>query len=239
MSKTKVYSVKDVDMLFAAQGICHSLRDNQPELVTVRTNWTLDYIDNLEGRIKNAINNFLGLDCYNALRSSTHRLYQITTPAWRDLSFIRTQIKADFGAESEFILKELGLGSYTKSNRNSQQELTSFLIAFRRGMSDELRTRIVSKGTNPELIDRLIDYATAVIEANNEQEKMKQTSKTLSHEARTALNDIYKEIIGICKIASSYYRDNPVKKEQFVFSKVTRRLGQSTNTPETVVDEKQ
>ena len=238
MKQTKTYGVKNVDMLFASHNICGSLRDNQAELVVIRTNWTMDYVDDLEQRITDAIHNYLGLDRFNALRTATLKLNHITVPAWRDLSFIRTQIKADFDAESNFILKELGLGNYHKSSRTSQQELSSLLMAFRRGMSDELKTRIVAKGTNVELIERIKDYAVAVIGSNNEQEKMKQTSKALSHEAREALNNIYNEIIGICKIAASYYKNEPVKKELFVFSRVTRRLGQSSsNTQQPLVNE--
>jgi len=237
MKQSKLYSVKNVDMLFASQKICGSLRDNQPELVVIRTNWTMDYVDDLEQRITDAIHNYLGLDRFNALRNATQNLYQIITPAWRDLSFIRTQIKTDFGNESEFILKELGLGNYTKASRNNQQQVCTLLMAFRRGMSDELKTRIEAKGTNPALIERIKNYGMAVIESNNEQEKMKQTSKALSHEAREALNDIYKDIISICKISASYYKDDPVKKELFIFSKVTRGLGQSSNAQSPLVNE--
>ena len=45
-------------------------------------------------------------------------------------------------------------------------------------------------------------------------------------------NEIYNEIIGICKIASNFYQYDELKKDQFTFSKVvanmnaTRKIGE-------------
>ena len=72
-------------------------------------------------------------------------------------------------------------------------------------MTNAVKDDMVAKGTNPALIDNVIGYATQLSEANLAQESLKSTTKSVSETAVAALNEIYNEIIGICKIASAYY----------------------------------
>jgi hypothetical protein len=105
-------------------------------------------------------------------------------------------------------------------------------------MTDNLKNRITAKGTNPELINTLIGYATELQQANTAQESLKQTSQMVSEEALVAFNGIYNEIIGVCKIASGFYKDEPLKKELFTFSKVVAKMGvASTNKEEQKITE--
>jgi seryl-tRNA synthetase len=92
-------------------------------------------------------------------------------------------------------------------------------------MSDTLREEISSQGMAPALIDKIIDYADTFREANTAQENLKESTKELTQEITTAFNAIYDEMIGICKIASAYYQYEPLKKEQFTFSKAIDNLG--------------
>ena len=45
-----------------------------------------------------------------------------------------------------------------------------------------------------------------------------------SAETRRMLNDLYDEIITICKIGARFYRHDPVKKAEFTYSKLLKRL---------------
>ena len=104
-------------------------------------------------------------------------------------------------------------------------------LFFRTTINDNLKNQIVEKGTNPELVDRIIGYANQLKQANVTQETLKETTKEVSNEAVAIFNEIYDEIIGICKIASNFYQYDSLKKEQFTFSKVvsnmnaTRKIG--------------
>ena len=91
-------------------------------------------------------------------------------------------------------------------------------------MTDDVKSKIVDKGTNPALIDRIIEYAGSLTHANVSQESLKVTTKEISEEAIKVFNDLYKEIVGICKIAGSYYKYEPLKKEQFTFNKVVSKM---------------
>ena len=61
-------------------------------------------------------------------------------------------------------------------------------------------------------------------QANVSQETKKETSKAVTQEARISFNQIYTEIIGVCKIASSFYQYDALKKELFTFGKVLSNM---------------
>lgn len=231
---TRKYNYKDVDMLLASKIISTSLIENLTDLSMARTTWTSDYTTALETKIDEAIENFLGLDKKKTLREATSRLASLQNPAMRDLSFIKTQIDVDFDKQAKEILKNLGFDKHLRDVQKGDQEaLIQLLYAFKKGLSDESKTQITAKGTNPALIDRIIAYADQLKKANVSQESLKETTKVISEEAVLVFNSIYEEIVGICKIASSFYQYEPLKKEQFTFSKVIANMNAARKITET------
>jgi len=156
---------------------------------------------------------------------ATTHLQNLMQAAHRNIFFLKTQIEVDFGDESKEILNILGYYIDAEKLRNQNQEtMIQMLYAFKNGMTDELKTQIAAKGTNPSLIEKIISYADQIKEANINQEHLKETSRELSHEAINEFNAIYEIVIGICKIASSYYYNNPLKKDQFTFSNIVSNM---------------
>lgn len=100
-----------------------------------------------------------------------------------------------------------------------------------------MKTQITEKGTNPALLDSIVAYADQLKDANVSQETLKGTSKTVSEEAVTVFNSIYEEVVGICKIASSFYQYEALKKEQFTFSKVVSNMNAASKTSEQPTEE--
>ena len=230
---TRNYNFKDVDMLLASKTISQSLSENLSDLSMARTTWTSDYVNGLATKIDDAIENYLGLDKKKELRDASSKLAALQNPAMRDLSFIKTQIDVDFGNGAKEILKKLGFEKNLRSVQKGDQEaLIQLLYTFKKGMTDELRTQITEKGTNPALIDRIIEYADQLKDANVSQETLKETTKKVSEEAVKAFNEIYDELVGICKIASNFYQYEPLKKEQFTFSKVVSNMNATKKVSE-------
>lgn len=219
----RIYKTKDVVMLMAAKTILQSMLANLGELSAARSNWTEAYVTALIAKIDTAIEKFLGLDKQQGLREATALLNQIVAPAMRDLAFIKTQIEVDFDNEAVEILKTLGLN---KNLRNiSQESLIQVLYAFKKGMTNPLKNSITQHGTNLVLIDNIIGYANQLQQANLGQESLKSSTQEVSQEGVDTFNAIYKEVIGIGKIASKYYKDDKLKKDQFTFSKVVKKMG--------------
>lgn len=219
----RIYKYKDVVMLMAAKTILQSMLANLGELSAARSNWTEAYVTALILKIDAAIEKFLGLDKKQGLREATALLNQIVVPALRDLGFVKAQIEVDFAREAAEILKTIGLN--TNLHQLDQEELIELLFAFKKGMTNQLKIRITQKGANPALIDSIIGYATQLQQANLGQESLKSSTKEVSQEALDTFNSIYTEVSGICKIASKAYRTYPLKKEQFTFGQVVKKMG--------------
>lgn len=235
MSKNRNYNFKDVDMLLASKTIVETLKANLTDLSIARSTWTEEYTNNLASKIDDAIENYLGLDKKKELRETTANLASIQMPAMRDLSFIKTQIEVDFGKDAKEILKALGFDKNLRAVQNRDQEaLIELLYSFKKGLTENLKTQIIEKGTNPELIDRIINYADQLKQTNVSQETLKETTKALSEEALQEFNDIYDEVIGICKIASVFYQFDALKKDQFTFTKVVNNMNAAKKVTETV-----
>lgn len=225
MLNLRNYKVKDVEMLMAAKTVSANFNENIDELSTVRANWNPEYAQELSGRINYAFDNYLGLDRKKELHEATKRLTDLQVPALRDLRFLKQQIEVDFKGEAKGIIKQLGYGDLlTKAGQGNQEALIQLLFAFRKGMDNALKELIVSQGTNPVLIDRIIAYADQILLANMTQESLKESTKELTQEAIAGLNEIYDEVIGICKISASYYQWDPVKKNQFTFAKIVANM---------------
>lgn len=237
MKTNRKFNFKDVDMLLTSKTIVQSLTDNLADLSAVRSNWTEDYVNKLSEKIDDAIENFLGLDKKKELREATIQLQSIQTPARRDLSFFKTQLEVDFNGDvvkKDKVLKELGFTKNLKTvQKGNQEALIQLLYTFKKSMTDKLKAEIVEKGTNTALIERIIEYAEKLMAAEVSQETLKETSKAISAEAISVLNEIYEEVAGICKIAYKFYQFDTIKQGQFSFS----RIASNMSAPKTMSQE--
>jgi len=235
MPRNRNYNFKDVDMLLASKTIVETLKSNLSDLSVARSTWTEEYANQLATKIDEAIENYLGLDKKKELRDTTANLASIQEPAIRDLSFIKTQIEVDFDGEAKEIIKTLGFDKNLRAVQNRDQEaLIELLYSFKKGLNKKIKDAIIEKGTNPELIDRIIAYADQMKQTNISQETLKETTKALSDEALKEFNDIYDHVIGICKIASSFYQFDTLKKDQFIFTNVVENMNAAKKVVEPV-----
>jgi hypothetical protein len=219
------YNCKNVELLTVSKTINNNLSTNLDELSTVRTTWTPEFVSGLDNEIEDAKVNFLGLNKRQELRSATEEVVAIQQPALNDLTFLKKQINADFGSEAKAIEIQLGYKSlFTDATNGSQESLIELLEAFTKGLTKDLRAKIVEKGTPEAMLDRIIGYTDNLFLANVTQENIKETSKELTAEAIEAFNSIYDKIINICKIASAYYKNDPIKRDQFTFKKVLNNI---------------
>lgn len=222
------YKCSDVDMLVTSNTIAESLLANILELSPIRANWTPKYAEELKALISSSVSECLGLDSKKVLRNATIQVNAIHEQAIRDLAFVKRQIEVDFAKDKNALsetLKTLGFTQYyTNVQKGNHEALVNLLKSFTANLSSELRQSIVERGTNPQLLDRIVGYSEPFTEAEFKQESFKVSTKEIPAANVDKLNGIYDEVIGICKIASKYYQQNPIKKEQFTFSKVLSKI---------------
>lgn len=225
---SKKYSCKDVTMLLATKLIALNFKDYIAELSVVNNKWTTDYADDLFVRIDNIIKKHLGVDAKVDLRKSTSSLNSLIVKVCKDLAdfklLLETLFKNDVVRKRE-IINDLGFKHYYKDVLNKKQEaVINLLYAFKTNMTDDLRAELNAKGVQNNLVDSLVANADIVEAANDEQENCKFLSKEISFNKRVLFNSLYDEVIIICRLASSYYKNLPVKKAMFTFSKVAKHI---------------
>ena len=212
-------------MLMASKVIVKSLKHNLDELKLVRTTWTEEYATELEEKIDHAIDTYVGLDKKKSQRQATRSIATIHETALRDLSFLKTQIEVDFGDQAQEVINTLGYNKNLVAARNGDQEaLIELLYRVKNGLTDELQSQMIANGTNQEFLDQITNAASAMSQANTTQEGEKTSTKETTQIMQVTYNEIFREVIGICKIASSYYLSDPLKKEQFTFRKVVNNM---------------
>lgn len=237
MSTKRNYSYSNVHMCLAALTIAESFKQNLTALSEVRTNWTPEYADELNVKIEETIKNHLGIDPKKGLRAASGMLFALMESAKDDLSIFKVQLEGDFKGEKEKIqeiLKNLGFTkNLREAQKDNQEALIELLFTFQLNMTDPLKADICSKGMNPVLIDQISGYALSIKNANINQEGLKETTKEITDETTIALNAIYDEVIKICKIAAKHFKNVPLKKEQFTFSKVVENMSPTKKPVET------
>lgn len=234
MTTTRKYTLPDVVMLTTASTIGASFQSNIATLAPIRSNYTVAYATDLNTRIATTMETWLGTDALKVLRDASSNLASLHVPAMRDLSFFKTQVDEDFKDKPALLAEMLNNLGFTKHlakvQKGYQEAMTELLFTFKKNMTDELKQQLVAKGMGAGLIDNIMGYANTFAEANVAQEKSKNSAKEITEEGVVAFNAIFEEVMSICKIASKYFKDEPLKKEQFTFSRVAAKIGGSTKS---------
>lgn len=229
------YSIKDADLLLTASTIVENANTEKEYLQQERSVWRDPFFDDLRKRIDHAVQNNLGYDSAKDLRQATLSINSIQGTAVTDLAICKVQIQEDFKNMPERrneILTTLGFNLYTDIKRNgNQQELVGLLYQFKTNMTDDLKKELADKGLSPTRIDTIIKHADFLLNANVQQETQKSTRKIQTVSSITELNELYSDIIAICKIAKPLYADQPHKKDLFSFNKISNAISGKVTAP--------
>ena len=220
------YSHNTVDVLLTSNIIAKDFKACIDSFSPIRTDYTVDYADSLIHKSEDALSNLLGVDHQGELRDATKKVRDIMDNAKADLHNFKINVMDDFEDEvAGEILNKLGYNRfYEEAYHNDQESLMSLLNNFKNSMSEDLRKLVTSEGISSGFIDQIIGYAPEFQEANLVQEELKNHWNEPSIEARREFQNIYDEIIKICKIGRIIYRNNPEMRDRFTFSKVLAKV---------------
>jgi hypothetical protein len=239
MTTERIYNTKDVDMLITIDTIIDAAIANKAFLQTKRSTWADPFFDNIKEKVNTIVQLHLGVDSTQALRQSTQIVKKIQANALTDLAELKVQIVVDFEEEPAKvaeILNQLGFTPYYALAQTKDQEaLIDLLFQYKTNLTPELKAEIVAKGTAATTLDVIATYADALKSANVTQEGNKGNRKVVSEEDITAFNAIYKQVIGIAKIAAKFYKGHTAVQDQFSFSKVSKALNNTTGKKVTPV----
>lgn len=223
--------------ILASQKIAQSFNENIFELAHLRTDWTPEYAQQLKERIKSARAAFLPGDipCRNSAKQQL--IHDLMTSSLINVSVLRELIKVEFRDDRAFqkeIFEILGFNEYYSEAKNGDyRSLFMLTQALHHNMTPAIRERLISKTIPISLIDRVNGYhqqMNAYIACFD----LINGSTTLDDEGKQVIGSIFSEVKDICRVVSTYYMLNPVKRDQFSFFRVMHTLNHSV--PETIYD---
>ena len=224
----RIYKVKDVEMLITSATLVENGIANKIFLQSKRSTWANPFFEDLKAKIETTTETYLGKDSAQQMRQSTQIVLGIQKKALIDLAEFKVQVEEDFRKnpiQKTEILTQLGFATYHKiSQKGDQEGLVNLLFQFKKNLNQTLTAEIVAKGTSQNTIDKIVDYAQVLKNANIDQETFKGTRKEITDEAIKAFNEIYDEVISFAKIAHNFYKTDKVKQQLFSFSKVSANL---------------
>jgi hypothetical protein len=217
----RAYKSSDAEMLTTASVIIAHAIENKAFLISKRSSWKDPFLPNIALTIDNGFKNILGISPLKDQKEATVALYAAVDAVKPQLAVFKTQVTVDFkeSKRDKDILKNLGYGQYAKVQRGDQEALVELLTTFRKNMTPELKQEIADAGTDAAIIEEIISYADVVKDRNVKQEEKKGTKTTITADGINQLNAIYKQVIGVAKIAASFYAADKQKAALFSFSK--------------------
>lgn len=224
---TRKYRCSDVDMLVVSNVVLENFTQHKDQLVAKRKTWADPFADQLKNKIGNALD-ILGINTKTEQTTTTRRLVTRQTQALDHLTTFKIQAEVDFEDDPDTMtLIEDGLGFsklYSSAKSGSQEALIELLTNFKTNMTPELRQKIEAAGTDGAIIDELIGMRDEINDMNIKQETLKGSTPKKTALNIKEMNEIYKQVIGICKIAPRLLPDVPTAAEDFSFSRILSRL---------------
>jgi hypothetical protein len=243
MTATKrAYKGKDVEMLTAVSAIVDHAIDCKEFLISKRSTWADPFFPDLKIRILSAFSDILGVDSSDGLTPATRLVNNLQANASTLLSELKVQIDMDFKKTPERrdeILKVLGFSTLLKdTQKGSQESMVELLYKFKLAITEDLKSEITAKGTDPATIESIVGFAEQLNTANITQESIKSSKKEITASAVSQLNEIYDDVISIAQIAANFYKDDAIKQGYFSYSATLNQLS-TTRTKSRPTDKPQ
>lgn len=226
---TKSYKGGDVNMLTAASSITKRAIDNKALLAAKRPNWGANYFDDLLVDIQKAFDENVGIDKAKDIRQATIDNNKYCDAVYRYLSELKVQLIEDYKDDNvrmKTILSELGYDSFHKHGKKpGKANLINWAYQFKKNMTNVLTTELVNKGILQSIITDISDMAEKVQITNQTLNNLKVNKPALTQQNQARLNEIYKEVIGIAKIARRIFTGDKALQSLFSYNYSLLQMG--------------
>jgi hypothetical protein len=228
-SLKKAYKGTDVNMLTACTSIVKTAKENVAELTVKRPLWNAAYIDTLTASIHNAFTANVGIDKSKAVRQATIDSNKYCNNTYQYLTDIKVQLTEDYKTDKvrlKTILSELGYVSYHKHGRRpTKEDMIKWAYQFKTNMTTVMANELVAKGIIQASITYIADAADKIQLTYQTLNNLKINKPGLTQQNQAALNEIYKEVIGISKIARRIFSADKTLQALFSYNYTLKQMG--------------
>ena len=226
METTTLCSTSTATIL-ACRGIAKSFKENIFELSRIRKEWDPEYATSLKIWIEDTIEKHYGDSVEEFQEFGQSEWQEVMVAALQCLKVLRASVKVDFKEDKEFqkvIFKKLGYSDYFSDAKNGDHLcLYKFLMQFSENIDDEIKSKILSKGSADSIFDKIESYTNQIKEYKCCFEALEGENE-INQYGQKEVEEIYSTIRDICRIAIAYYQFDPIKRDSFNFYKVLRNL---------------
>lgn len=214
-------------MLMAAGLLTDNAIAMAATLTAVRPKWTAGYFSDIKGNITSILEDSFGISANADLKVITTNLTAKEAAAKSTLQHVKIQIEVDFGKDKtkcNRYLSLLGLSSVKNISNASQSQLADMLATFRNNLTPAIEADLTAAGMNPATLSNIKAMALDFYDTNAQQELAKISTKETNATLNAQLNDVYDEVIGIAKIATSILTDK-ADIEKFSYTRALKQVG--------------
>lgn len=225
--ETMTFCPTSTATILACQKIAKSFKENIYELSNVRNEWDPEYAISLNVWIEDTIEKHYA-DSFDTLEDSRYKKWhEIMIAGLQHLKLLRASVKVDFKNDKEFIkefFEAVGFNEFFSDAKNGDHiKLYRFLKMFAENLNEEMRQKIVEKGSMDSLFDKILMCANQVNEFQDCFMAL-ESDMQLNNYGKKEVAEIYSTIQDICRIAIAYYQFDPAMRCQFNYYKVLVNL---------------
>ncbi len=213
--------------ILACQKIAKAFKENIYELSSVREEWDPSYATSINIWIDDTMEKYyLGtMDAWDEKKFKDW--HEIMVAGLQSLKILRASVKVDFKKDKVFLkefFEETGYNEYFSDAKNGDHlSMCRFLVQFAERLDDEVRQKIVAKGTPDSLFNKILQSANDIKQFEECFEAL-QSDAHINNYGQKETAEIYATIQDICRIANAYYDFDPIKRDSFNFYKTLVNL---------------
>lgn len=228
----RIYGYNDEVAMDACVVVAESYKLKIHALSTLNSRNTLERAEQLIAKTYKIKHTYLTEDYRLILKDASGQVYDFQKKALEELRMVRVQIKVYF-KDADKVLDGLGFTALWDRaySGKDQGALGKLLLTFGEHLHKYLPV-FEKEGFDVEALKQLAGYGDKFTSIDSYQEIQKSETARMRQEAIKAFNDLYSEIIGICKIAQLFFIDDPVAHDMFVFKKVVERMNSTKRKKE-------
>jgi len=213
--------------ILACRQIAKSFKENIYELSRVRKEWDPEFATSLNVWITDTIEKYYSENMDVIEKEKFRDWHEIMLAGLQGLKILRASIKVDFKNDKNFqkeLFQKLGYSEYFSDAKNGDHlSLCKFLLTFNKTLTEEIRKKIVSKGTVDSVFEKILTAARQISDYK-ECFELLEGEHELNTYGQKEVAEIYKTVQDICRIAIAYYQFDPIQRDKFNFYKVMVNL---------------
>jgi hypothetical protein len=213
--------------VFACHSIANAFAENIYELAHLRKEWGVVYADQLKKEAQEIHDHLAASPNFKTTLEKLKIWRELMISSLTAIGIVRASVKNDY-RNDKALLKEvylkLGYNDYFSEAKNGDHySVFLFVRVFAENLTPELREKILAKGLDPHILDRIV-FNSQQLETFRECFDLMNNKNLIEDEYLIRIETLYGKIRDISRIATAYFYFEPLKREAFNFFKALRNL---------------